>query len=203
MSRVASGPGACQALPSICVSVRGSRFFTRFPFLKYGPASPFGPGHGRDRAGVRGGLDRTVQRRAATAAYVSSIGGRLTMARAPIYAATKLGLHGFCASLRQDLHGSGVSASVVFPGSVRDVGFVADAHLPLAPGSKGISSDAVARSVITAIAHDRGEVDAAELPARIMAKLAGAAPEFTARLVRRKEITAWGDQVADGLRHRR
>ncbi|MEU4313835.1 SDR family NAD(P)-dependent oxidoreductase [Nocardia sp. NPDC024068] len=135
--------------------------------------------------------------------YVSSIGGKLTMARTPLYAATKFGLRGFCASLRQDLHGSGVSASVVFPGSVRDVGFVADAHLPLAPGSKGVSSDVVARSTVTAIERDRGEVDAAELPARIMAKLAGVAPEFTARLGRRKAIIAWGDQVAEGLRHHR
>ncbi|MGW0177799.1 SDR family NAD(P)-dependent oxidoreductase [Nocardia sp. NPDC003345] len=135
--------------------------------------------------------------------YVSSIGGKLTMARTSIYAATKYGLRGFCAALRQDLHGSGVSASVVFPGSVRDVGFVAGAHLPLAPGSKGVSSDAVARAAITAIERDRGEVDAAEFPARVMAKFAGVAPQLTARLGRRKEIVAWGDQMAEGLRHLR
>ena len=135
--------------------------------------------------------------------YISSIGGKLTMARTPIYAATKFGLRGFCASLRQDLHGSGVSASVVFPGSINDAGFTVDSHLPLAPGSKGISSDAVAHRVITAIEQNRGEVDAAELPARIMAKLAGVLPEFAARLGRRKEMIAWGDQVTEGLRHLR
>jgi short-subunit dehydrogenase len=148
-------------------------------------------------------LPGMLRRRRGHFVYISSIGGKLTMARIPIYAATKFGLRGFCASLRQDLHGSGVSSSVVFPGSVNDVGFAVEAHLPLAPGSKGISSDTVARGVITAIEQDRGEVDAAELPARIMAKLGGVAPEFAARLGRRKEIIAWGDQVAEGLRHLR
>jgi short-subunit dehydrogenase len=135
--------------------------------------------------------------------YISSIAGKFTMVRTPIYSATKFGLRGFCASLRQDLHGSGVSASVVFPGSVNDVGFAIDAHLPIAPGSKGITSESVAQRVIAAIEQDRGEVDAAELPARIMAKFAGVAPHLASRLGRRKEIIAWGDQVTEGLRHLR
>ena len=65
------------------------------------------------------------------------------------------------------------------------------------------SSEAVARGAIAAIEQDRGEVDAAELPARIMAKFGGVAPQFASRLGRRKEIIAWGDQVSEGLRHLR
>jgi len=148
-------------------------------------------------------LPEMLRRRRGHFVYISSIGGKFTMARTSIYAATKFGLRGFCAALRQDLHGSGVSASVVFPGSVNDVGFAVDAHLPLAPGSKGIASETVARRVITAIEQDRGEVDAAELPARIMAKFGGVAPQFASRLGRRKEIIAWGDQLSEGLRHLR
>ena len=135
--------------------------------------------------------------------YISSIAGKFPSARVPIYSATKAGLRGFCGSLRQDLHGSGVSASVVFPGTMMDAGMLADARLPSTPGTKGTSCDFVARRVIAAIEENLGEVDAAELPVRIMARFGGAAPELAARLARRKDSIAWGDQVTEGLRHLR
>jgi hypothetical protein len=84
-----------------------------------------------------------------------------------------------------------------------DAGMLADAHLPTSPGTKGTSCDFVARRVITAIEKDRAEVDAADLPTRIVARLAGLAPELTARLTQREESIAWGDQVSEGLRHLR
>jgi short-subunit dehydrogenase len=135
--------------------------------------------------------------------YISSIAGKLPSPRVPIYSATKAGLRGFCGSLRQDLHGSGVSASVVFPGTMMDGGMLADARLPSTPGTKGTSCDFVARRVIAAIGGNVGEVDAAELPIRIMARFGGVAPELAARLARRKDSIAWGDQVTEGLRHLR
>jgi short-subunit dehydrogenase len=135
--------------------------------------------------------------------YISSIAGKVPSARVPIYSATKSGLRGFCASLRQDLHGSGVSASVVFPGSISDVGLLADARVPMNPGSKGVTSTAVARGVITAIEKERGEVDAADAASRIAARLAGISPGLTAHLTRRKDLVDWGDQVTEGLRHLR
>jgi len=144
-----------------------------------------------------------LRRRRGHFVYISSIAGKVPSSRVPIYSATKSGLRGFSASLRLDLYGSGVSASVVFPGSVIDAGMLADAQLPVNPGSKGVSSDAVARGVITAIEKDRAEVDAAELSVRIVARLAGMAPGLTARLTRRKDAIAWGDQVTAGLRHLR
>ena len=134
--------------------------------------------------------------------YISSIAGKLPSARVPIYSATKAGLRGFCGSLRQDLHGSGVSASVVFPGTMMDAGMLADVRLPSTPGTKGTSCDFVARRVIAAIERNLGEVDAAELPIRITARFGGVAPELAA-LARRKDSIAWGDQVTEGLRHLR
>lgn len=135
--------------------------------------------------------------------YISSIAGKLPSARVPIYSATKAGLRGFCGSLRQDLHGSGVGASVVFPGTMTDAGLLADAGLPSTPGTKGTSCDFVARRVIAAIEKNLGEVNAAELTIRIMARFGGVAPELAARLARRKDSIAWGDQVTEGLRHLR
>ncbi|MED5811069.1 SDR family NAD(P)-dependent oxidoreductase [Mycolicibacterium sp. 050232] len=71
------------------------------------------------------------------------------------------------------------------------------------PGSKGVTSDFVARRVVNAIEKDRAEVDAAELPVRIVARLAGLAPGLTARLTRRGDAIAWSDRVSEGLRHLR
>ncbi len=84
-----------------------------------------------------------------------------------------------------------------------DGGMLADARLPSTPGTKGTSCDFVAQRVIAAIEKDLGEVNAAELPVRIMARFGGVAPELAARIARRKESVAWGDQVTEGLRHLR
>jgi short-subunit dehydrogenase len=148
-------------------------------------------------------LPGMLRRRSGHFVYISSISGKLPTARAPIYSATKYGLRGFCASLRQDLDGTGVSASVVFPGSVIDAGMLADAHIPVAPGSKGVSSEAVSRGVITAIEEDRGEVDAADLAVRILSKFGGTAPGLIAHLTRRKDAIAYADQLSERLRHLR
>ena len=148
-------------------------------------------------------LPGMLRRRRGHFVYISSIAGKVPSARVPIYSATKSGLRGFSGSLRLDLHGSGVSSSVVFPGSINDAGMLADAHLPVNPGSKGVASGTIARGVITAIEKDRAEVDAADLPVRIVARLAGLAPELIARLTRRNINITWGDQVTEGLRHLR
>lgn len=131
--------------------------------------------------------------------YIASIAGKIPSARLPVYSATKYGLRGFCASLRQDLRGTGVSASVVFPGSVVDAGMLADARLGASPGSKGTTSDAVGRAVVTAVEKDRAEVDVADLPVRIAAKFAGLAPGLMARLTQRKDAIAYADQLSEGL----
>ncbi|NLG56207.1 MAG: SDR family NAD(P)-dependent oxidoreductase [Rhodococcus sp.] len=135
--------------------------------------------------------------------YISPIAGKIPSPRLPVYSATKYGLRGFSASLRQDLHGSGVSASVIFPGSVVDSGMLADAGLGAAPGSKGTSSDAVGHGVVTAIERDRAEVDVAELPIRFASRLGGLAPGLMARLTQRKQSIAYADQLSLGLRHHR
>ena len=148
-------------------------------------------------------LPGMLRRRRGHFVYISSIAGKFPSARVPMYSATKAGLRGFCGSLRQDLHGSGVSASVVFPGTMVDAGMLAEASLPSTPGTKGTSCDFVARRVIAAIEKNLGEVDAAELSVRVMARFGGVAPELAARIARRKDSIAWGDQVTAGLRHLR
>ena len=82
-------------------------------------------------------LPRMLRRGRGHFVYISSIAGKLPSARVPIYSATKAGLRGFCGSLRQDLHGSGVSASVVFPGTMMDAGMLARRASSVRTGHKG------------------------------------------------------------------
>jgi short-subunit dehydrogenase len=65
-------------------------------------------------------------RRRGQLVFVSSMGAKLPVSRIAVYSATKSGLRGFAACLRQELTGTGVGVSVVFPGSVRDAGMFAD-----------------------------------------------------------------------------
>lgn len=133
--------------------------------------------------------------------YVSSIAGKLPTARLSIYAATKFGLRGFSGSLRQDLTGTGVSASVVFPGSIIDAGMLADAGLPPAPGTKGLAAADVGRAVAAAIEQDRAEIDVAERMVRIAARLGSVAPVLMARATQRPESLAYAERLAQGLGH--
>ncbi len=148
-------------------------------------------------------LPGMLRRRRGHFVYISSMAGKIPSVRLPIYSATKAGLRGFSASLRQDLHGTGVGSSVVFPGSVTDAGMLIEAQIAVNPGSRGISSDAVARAVINAIEHDRAEVDAADLVVRVVARLGGLAPGLLARLTRTKQNIDWSDRVSQAQRHLR
>ena len=56
---------------------------------------------------------------------VASIAGRIPVEHEAVYCATKFGLRAFTFSLRRELEGSGITASVVSPGPV-DTGFIMD-----------------------------------------------------------------------------
>jgi len=117
--------------------------------------------------------------------FVSSLVAKVTTPGSAIYAATKIGLRSFSLALRQDLHGTGVNTSVVFPTMVRDAGMYADtgAELPSwAPALPGPCD--VADAVLRAIERDRAEVDVAPLSMRAAGMAASVAPETVARLNR-------------------
>ena len=69
--------------------------------------------------------------------YVSSLSGKAASPRASIYNGTKFGLRGFALALREDLagDGTGVGASVVLPGFIRDAGMFADSGAKAPPGT--------------------------------------------------------------------
>jgi len=135
--------------------------------------------------------------------FVSSLAGKAPTPGASIYNASKAGLRGFAAGLRADLHGSGVGVSAVSPGFISDAGLFADAGVQLPRGVGTRTPEDVARAVVGAIEHDRGEVDVAPLSLRVGAMLAGIAPELAARVSRRLGSDELAREIAFGQREKR
>lgn len=144
---------------------------------------------------------RMIARARGQIVFISSMGGKVPAPRLSVYAATKYGLRGFAACLRQELHGTGVGVSVVSPGSVRDVGMWAEAGARSPVGT--VESSAVAADVVRAIQTDRGDIDVAPRAVRAGSLIAHVAPELFARLARRSGIDRQTTELADGLRHKR
>jgi short-subunit dehydrogenase len=135
--------------------------------------------------------------------FMSSIAGKTTIPGAPLYHTTKFGLRGLAAGLRADLHDTGVGVSCIFPGFIRDAGIFADSGAKLPPGTGTRSPEDVARAVIDAIEHNRGEVDVASLAQRGGAVIAGLAPDIAANVVRRLGGLGIAQDMEENLRDKR
>lgn len=102
---------------------------------------------------------------------VSSAIAKIPAPYAVTYSATKAGLNQFTASIREEYRGSGVSASAVLPGAIRDVGMAVRAQVETGvqfPASMMISPESVAQDVVRAIKRDLAEVVVAPAPARVL-----------------------------------
>lgn len=132
--------------------------------------------------------------------YISSLSGKVASPGAAMYAATKFGLRGFSFGLRQDLEGTGVSASVVSPGFIRDAGMFAksgaEGSLPAGVGTS--SPQEVADAVTSAITRDRFEVTVAPLAMRIGTTFGAALPRVAAAAQRASNAKVLAGRVADG-----
>jgi uncharacterized protein len=118
-------------------------------------------------------------------AFVSSLQGKTAGPYSALYTATKFGLRGFSLALRLDMADHGVGVSCISPGFVRDAGMFADSGASLPPGVRTITPDAVAAAIVLAIERNRAEVDAAPLPLRAGARVAGMAPVLAASVNKR------------------
>lgn len=134
---------------------------------------------------------------------MSSVAGKVPAAGATIYNATKFGLRGFGLGLRQELAGSGVGVSVVLPTFVSGAGMWAETGLPAHPMAGETPASAVAEAVLTAIAHDRAEIDVAPLSTRAGLKVAAIAPRLAERISRAAGVARFADEVGRRQRHKR
>jgi uncharacterized protein len=135
--------------------------------------------------------------------FVSSLQGKAATVGASLYCASKFGLRGFASGLRADLHASGVGVSTVFPGFIREAGMFAEAGVKLPPGVGTRSPEDVAKAVVSAIEHNRGEVCVAPLSLRLGSEIAGLAPDLSARVTRGMGSERIAGQVAERQRAKR
>ncbi|HXW57930.1 MAG TPA: SDR family NAD(P)-dependent oxidoreductase [Solirubrobacteraceae bacterium] len=116
--------------------------------------------------------------------FMSSTGGKVCAPGNPLYHATKFGLRGLAGALRIDLHGTGVSASCVLPGFIRDAGLYAEsgAKLPFGVGTR--TPNDVGAAVVRAIERDLAEVQVTTLALRAGALLWNTAPDLASSISR-------------------
>lgn len=144
-----------------------------------------------------------VDRRRGHVVLVSSLSGLAAAAGSALYSATKFGLRGFAHGLRQDLHGTGVGASVVLPGFIRDAGMFAASGVQLPRGLRTNSPEDVAAGVLRSIVRDRAEVVVAPRELHAAALLGTVAPGFAASMQRRSGTGKITQDLAEGQRHLR
>ncbi len=107
------------------------------------------------------------------------------------YSATKGGLALFTDALRQELHGSGVGVSAIFPGLVSDVGMYSDSQVkaPLILGT--IPSKKVAKALVKAIKKNKPDVIVNSGPLRPLLAIDALFPNFGNWFARITGITAF------------
>ena len=134
--------------------------------------------------------------------FVSSISGKVSTARASLYAATKFGLRGFALCLREDLREAGVGVSVISPGAISGAGMFADSGAKPPPGLGTGTPEQVAAAVVEAIERNRAETSVAPRRQRAVARLAMMAPEISGRLAGRQAAKV-ADAIARGQTDKR
>jgi uncharacterized protein len=144
-------------------------------------------------------LPAMLERGAGQIVFMSSMAGKVPVT--PVYSATKYGLRGFAAALRDDLHGSGVGVSTIFPGPIEAAGMQADSGVRT-PNPKRYPKD-VADAVVKAIEKDKPEITVADPIQRTGEYLAALAPATAARARRLVGLDKIVAATAEGQRPKR
>ena len=152
---------------------------------------------------ARAAAPEMVARGAGALVFVNSLSGKVTTAGQSVYAATKFGLRGFAFSLHQELHGTGVSVSTVFPGFVSGAGMFADTGLDVPRMTGTRTPEQVARAVLRGIETGRAEIDVAPLNERLGARASGLSPTLVAAITRRLGATQVAAEIAERQREKR
>ena len=135
--------------------------------------------------------------------FVSSLSGKIAASGSSVYSATKFGLRGFGMSLHDELHGTGVGVTTVFPGFIRDAGMFAEAEVELPKGVGTKTPDEVAAGVLSGIDRNRAEVDVAPIALRAGGWISGAAPAALAAMNRRMGAANVAEGLAEAQRDKR
>jgi short-subunit dehydrogenase len=148
-------------------------------------------------------LPGMLERRRGHLVFVSSLSGKVASIGSSVYSATKFGLRGFAAGLREDLHLSDVGVTVVYPGFVSEAGMFAESGARL-PGWVGtVTPEQVAQAVVTGIERERAEIDVAPLGLRAGTLFGSLAPVTAARVQRRLGSDRIAREMAEGQKPKR
>lgn len=134
---------------------------------------------------------------------IGSLSGKAGSPQSSIYNATKFGLRGFVFGLAQDLAGTGVSATLVAPGFVRDAGMFADSGATAPTGMGTTTPDRVAAAVLRAIGSKKVEIPVAPVVQRTMAHLGLISPHLSHRIQSGKAGQKAAASVANGQTEKR
>ncbi len=148
-------------------------------------------------------LPGMLERRRGHQVFVGSVLSLSVSPGSALYAATKSGIRGYAHGLRQDLHATGVGASVILPGFVRDAGMFAESGASLPRGVRTSAPEEVAEGVVRAIVHDKGEIVVAPREVRAGALIGSIAPGLSATVQRRAGAARIAGSIAEGQRRKR
>jgi short-subunit dehydrogenase len=135
--------------------------------------------------------------------FISSLSGKTASGGGSLYSATKFGMRGYALGMREDLVGSGVGVTTVFPGFIRDAGMFHESNTKLPPGVGTKTPDEVAQGVLRGIERNRAEVDVAPVGLRLGAIAGGLAPATAAAIQRKLGGQDVASQMAAGQRDKR
>jgi short-subunit dehydrogenase len=135
--------------------------------------------------------------------FISSISGKVAARGTSIYSATKFGMRGFAMGLREDLHGTGVGVSTIFPGFIRDAGMFHNTGVKLPAGAGTRTPSDVANAVLRAIRDNPAEINVAAFEQVAGAYLAGVVPELVASLSRISDGERIAKEMAAAQKHKR
>jgi short-subunit dehydrogenase len=148
-------------------------------------------------------MEGMVERGSGHLVFIASLSGKVATARSALYSATKFGIRGFTAGLREDLHGSGVGVTTVYPGFISDAGLFAEANVELPTGVGTRTPEQVADAVVKGIERGKPEIVVAPLGLRAGTFASTIAPNLTAPIQRRLGSAEIADALAEGQAHKR
>lgn len=127
---------------------------------------------------------KMAERKRGHLVFISSISGKVASFGTTLYSGSKFGMRGFALALREELAGSNVGVSTLFPGFIRDAGMFAKTGVKL-PSTMGTRSpDDVGRAVVKAITEDIGEIEVAAFEQRLGSFIGAFSPRLIAFLQR-------------------
>ena len=152
---------------------------------------------------ARAAIPAMTERGSGHLVFVSSLAGKVATPGSGLYSATKFGLRGLAAGIREDLVPRGIGVTTVFPGFIRDAGMFADADVQLPRGVGTSTPDEVAAGVVRGIERNKAEVEVAPFAMRAGTRFSTVAPVLSARVQRRLPSSKLSEAIARGQADKR